>query len=201
MSCCKDVQTPEPVASLAIATDNKFWLIDATPDFTEQYNKARKEFPDHEFAGIFITHAHIGHYTGLMYLGKEAMNASKIPVYCLPRMAEFLKTNGPWSQLVDNENIVIKEIKAKTSISLSSQVSITPIAVPHRDEFSETAGYLIASQLKKTIYIPDIDKWDNWKESINDYVRLLDLIIIDGTFFAEGELPNRDMSTVPHSAG
>ena len=68
--------------------------LEATPDMTTQM-KALKEFsldgssetPD----GIFLSHAHIGHYTGLMYLGKEAMNAHKVPVYAMPRMSFFWK--------------------------------------------------------------------------------------------------------------
>ena len=50
--------------------------------------------------GIFLTHAHIGHYTGLMYLGREGLGGNKIKVYALKRMASFLRKNGPWDQLI-----------------------------------------------------------------------------------------------------
>jgi pyrroloquinoline quinone biosynthesis protein B len=196
--CCKDVTQPNLVASIAIATESKFWIIDATPDLPEQYAIAQKAFPDRAFSGIFLTHAHIGHYTGLMYLGKESMNAKGTPVYCMPRMAEFLKSNGPWSQLVDNKNIDIVPMKGNASISLSAKVSITPTTVPHRDEYSETVGYIISSQEKKGIYVPDIDKWDQWRESITGYVKMLDFAILDGTFYDGDEIPNRDMSEIPH---
>ncbi|HAW20562.1 MAG TPA: pyrroloquinoline quinone biosynthesis protein PqqB [Flavobacteriales bacterium] len=196
--CCKNVGRPNHVASIAIATETKFWIIDATPDLPAQYAMARNAFPDREFAGIFLTHAHIGHYTGLMYLGKESMNAQNTPVYCMPRMATFLESNGPWSQLVSNKNIDIVSITSNVSIPLSSTVSITPTSVPHRDEYSETVGFLVASQEKKGIYIPDIDKWDRWSESIAGYVKMLDFALLDGTFYDGEEIPNREMSEIPH---
>ena len=42
----------------------------------------------------------MGHYSGLMHLGREAANTSKVPVYAMPRMLEFLAKNGPWNQLL-----------------------------------------------------------------------------------------------------
>lgn len=196
--CCKDIEKSEPVASIAIASNDQFWIIDATPDFTQQLSMAQQEFPSSKFAGIFLTHAHIGHYTGLMYLGKEAMNTDSLPVYCMPRMAEFLRNNGPWSQLVDLGNIKIIEIENGKSTSLTSSISITPIEVPHRDEFSETVGYIAASQKKKALYVPDIDKWSKWSQSITNYAKMMDILLIDATFFNGDELPNRDMSEIPH---
>ena len=197
-SCCASVDNPETVASVAIAVDNQFWIIDATPDFTEQLAFAQKQYPDSKLAGIFLTHAHIGHYTGLMYLGREAMNADSLPIYCMPRMAKFLKSNGPWSQLIKLGNIKLVEIESSKSTSLNSKVSITAIDVPHRDEFSETVGYIIASQQKKAMYLPDIDKWSMWSQSITNYVKTLDILLLDATFYNDNELPNRDMSEIPH---
>eukprot|EP00957_Ditylum_brightwellii_P156501 11911053-Ditylum_brightwellii.AAC.1 len=70
-----------------------------------------KKTPD----GIFLTHAHIGHYTGLMYLGREALGAVDVPVYAMPRMRSFLKNNGPWSQLVSLGNINIQNLEEKSA--------------------------------------------------------------------------------------
>lgn len=197
-ACCDSITKPEAVASIAVSTENKFWIIDATPDFTEQLALAQHQYPTSTLAGIFLTHAHIGHYTGLMYLGREAMNTDSLPVYCMPRMAEFLRENGPWSQLVDLGNIKIIEIKAGQSTSISSLVSITSFEVPHRDEFSETAGYIVASSEKKALYIPDIDKWSKWSQPISNYVKRMDILLLDATFCNDEELPNRDMSEIPH---
>jgi pyrroloquinoline quinone biosynthesis protein B len=197
-SCCKAVKAKEGVASVAIQTEGKFWIIDATPDFTAQLQLAKDKFPGSKLEGIFLTHAHIGHYTGLMYLGKEAMNPDSLKVYCMPRMAEFLKNNGPWDQLMKNGNIKVIELKSNEGVRLGSYANITPIEVPHRDEYSETVAYMIASKKKKGIYIPDIDKWENWKISISDYLNFVDFALLDATFSNADELPGRDMKEIPH---
>lgn len=196
-SCCQNIDK-EMVSSLAIHEGNKFWLIDATPDFTKQLALAQLAYPESELAGIFLTHAHIGHYTGLMYLGREAMNTHQLPVYCLPRMAEFLKSNGPWKQLIELENIRLIELQPNQGISISGNVTITPIDVPHRDEYSETAAYIIASEEKKALYVPDIDKWDKWSMTLEGYLDFVDVALIDGTFFSGDELPGRNMDEIPH---
>ena len=111
-----------------------------------------KETPD----GIFLTHAHIGHYAGLMYLGKEAMDAKSIPVHVMPRMKTFLESNGPWSQLVNNHNIAIQELSNNEELKLTAKLSIVPFRVPHRDEYSETVGYTIIGPNKRALFIPKV---------------------------------------------
>ena len=75
-------------------------MIDATPDFAEQLHFLTSN-NIRELKGIFLTHAHIGHYTGLMHLGREVMGAKSTVVNVMPKMESFLRNNGPWSQLVD----------------------------------------------------------------------------------------------------
>ena len=108
-----------------------------------------------------MTHAHIGHYTGLMYLGREGLGGNKIKVYALKRMAAFLRKNGPWNQLIKLKNIDIQTISNKNFIKLSKNILVIPIKVPHRDEYSETVGYKIIVKTKKMLFIPDIDKWND----------------------------------------
>lgn len=192
----------EAVVSLGIVDlkAGKKWLVKATPDIGEQlftlnsFLPSRSMMPD----GIFLTHAHIGHYTGLMYLGREAAGASKIPVYAMPRMRQFLRSNAPWSQLVDLQNISISDLENETDLKLSASVSIRPFHVPHRDEFSETVGFEIKGANKSALFIPDIDKWGKWDKDLKEVVKKFDHVLIDATFFKNGELPNRDMSEVPH---
>ncbi|WP_435264339.1 MBL fold metallo-hydrolase [Tenacibaculum sp. nBUS_03] len=76
-------------------------------------------------------------------------------------------------------------------------MSVTPIQVPHRDEYSETVGYLINNTSKKALFIPDVDKWEKWDRSIVDYIKQVDVAFLDATFFKNGEI-NRDMNEVPH---
>lgn len=173
------------------------WIFDATPDFTDQVNRLNELQPGN-LSGIFLTHAHIGHYTGLMYLGKEAMNASQVPVYAMPGMQNFLQNNGPWNQLVSLKNISLQKLKADSTIWISDNISVTPLLVPHRDEFSETVGYSIRINNKNILYIPDIDKWQKWDRDIRALVSKYDYLFLDGSFYKEGELPGRNMSEIPH---
>ncbi len=181
--------------------NRKLWLFEATPDFKEQWHTLQVEahmknkmYPD----GIFVTHAHIGHYTGLMQLGREVMGAKNIPVYAMPRMAEYLTTNGPWSQLVSLNNISINPLHNDSTITISSNIKVTPFLVPHRDEYSETVGFKIESNNKKMLFIPDIDKWEKWNHSIVDEIKKVNIAFVDGTFYKDGELTGTSMKDVPH---
>jgi len=178
---------------------NKKYLFDATPDFPAQLYDLEMEASSerYELAGIFLTHAHIGHYTGLMFLGHEAMGASDVPVYAMPRMMDYLGTNGPWSQLVKYKNIVLSPLQNDKTESLG-RLKVTPFLVPHRDEYSETVGYRIDGPNKSAIFIPDINKWSAWETDLVALVKSVDYALLDATFFADGELPGRDMSKIPH---
>ena len=175
------------------------WVFDATPNLPDQFEMLKRATSDrsNRLDGIFLTHAHIGHYTGLMYLGRESMNSKDVKVYAMPRMAEMLRGNAPWSQLVELQNIVLEPLAKNAVVRLNGRVSVTPFLVPHRDEFSETVGYRIITDSKTAIFIPDIDKWEKWSTPITDVVRSADILFLDATFYADGEIP-RPMSEVPH---
>jgi len=190
------------VASIALIDpiSNENWIFDATPDFPKQLKllsnhlKQSSNLPN----GIFLTHAHMGHYTGLIHLGKEAMGTEKIPVYAMPIMKAYLKENGPWSQLVRLDNIRVNALYKDSTLVLNERISVTPIEVPHRDEYSETVGFVIQSISKKALFIPDIDKWSKWDHSIVDYIKNVDVALLDATFFKDGEIKGRSMGEIPH---
>lgn len=202
-SCCKeawrDVSIRKSPVCLAIYdhSNGHCWMVEATPDFKSQWQRMTRQSIVQP-KGILITHAHIGHYTGLMQLGKEAMNATGIPVYILPRMADFLSMNGPWSQLVNTGNIKLQPIIADTYYNLNPNIRFKSFTVPHRDEYSETAGFILEGPTKKLLFIPDIDKWSNWDQDMRILIQSVDFALIDGTFFQDGELENRDMASIPH---
>jgi pyrroloquinoline quinone biosynthesis protein B len=176
------------------------YLFEATPDIPTQLKKLSRisqggdELPD----GIFLTHAHIGHYSGLMYLGKEATNASEVTVYAMPRMKRFLENNGPWSQLVTNNNIVLSTMEDGAAVVLSNNLKVIPMLVPHRDEFSETVGFKIVGPRKTVLFIPDIDKWSKWEQDISEVLSEVDYAFLDATFYDGAELNTRDISEIPH---
>jgi len=187
--------------SIAVVNSDlkKYILFEATPDITFQLNNLKKNIFD-EFLlpeSIYITHAHIGHYTGLMYFGREALGAKDLMVKALPRMSNFLQNNGPWSQLIDINNIKIKEINFRSTTKELANIDITPVKVPHRDEYSETAGYIIKGKNKKALFIPDIDKWEKWDSDLSQLAKEFDFLLIDATFYDSNEL-NRDISEIPH---
>lgn len=176
------------------------YVFDATPDFREQLYVLHKIAPDGEYTldGIFLTHGHIGHYTGLMHLGHEASGSIGVPVYAMPRMREYLSGNGPWSQLVDYRNIRLIPIDDGQAARVSDRLSVTPMRVPHREEYTEAVGFRIEGPTRKAVFIPDIDKWERWDTDIRDIVRSVDYALIDATFFADGEIPGRSMEQIPH---
>jgi len=203
--CCKafyDGEVSKKLISclgLVDKTTKQKWIFDATPDMTQQIQDLKADHLDNGkvIDGVFLTHAHIGHYTGLMYLGFEAMGATNIPVYAMPKMKSYLELNGPWSQLVSMQNIQLKRMKHDSVMTLNSNLKVTPFLVPHRDEYSETVGYKIEGKHKSALFIPDINKWDLWKKSIVEEVKLVDYAFIDATFFNDGEIP-RPMADIPH---
>ena len=203
-SCCElawdKTELKKMVTSLAIVDpiSNQQWILDATPNITEQLHLLNKTSGMKNLEGIFITHAHIGHYTGLMYFGKEGMNTSKTPVFVMPKMKKFIEGNAPWSQLVNSKNISLNLMKNESFIQLNERIRITPFLVPHRDDYSETVGFKIQTKSKSSIFIPDIDKWEIWDRNILEEIRAVDYALIDATFFNGNELPGRDMADIPH---
>ena len=206
-NCCartwKEPERQRHVSCLVIVDpqSNQRWLIDATPDFKYQLHELDRIFPvdtSPGLDGIFITHGHIGHYSGLIHLGHEVIGTHQIPLYVMPRMAEFIRKNAPWNLLVRLENICIEELTNMHTVQLNNRLSIQPIQVPHRGEYTETVGYKIEGTRRKILYLPDIDKWSHWDESVEDYIQESDIAYLDATFFADREIPGRNMANIPH---
>lgn len=199
--CCKNIDSCKKIVSLGLIdkASKKQFLVEASPDISSQI-KILNEFSGNKnpVDGIMLSHGHIGHYSGLMFLGKEAKNSSNIPVYAMPRMKLFLEKNGPWSQLVRLKNIEIKELFDQKETTLTNKISIIPYQVPHRDEYSETIGFKIIGPNKTAIFIPDIDKWEKWKIDIVEMIKQVDYAFIDGTFWDPAEVNNRNIAEIPH---
>lgn len=180
------------------------WLFEATPDFKEQLHRLDEIAPREEvpgLAGIFLTHGHIGHYTGLVHLGREAIGARAVPVYAMPRMKAFLEGNGPWELLVRLGNVALRPLADLETVRLNPRLAVTPILVPHRDEYTETVAFEIRGPRRAVLFLPDIDKWerlDGEGRSIEQILARVDVAYLDGSFFEDGEIPGRDMSEIPH---
>lgn len=198
-TCCSTSSVTRYVSSIMVSNQESktSYIFDASPDLAKQLSFMKDKISEN-LKGIFLTHAHIGHYSGLMYLGRESFNSKNIPVYAMPRMKKFLETNGPWDQLVSLNNIKINSIINEREIIVEKELIVKPIEVPHRDEYSETVGYIIKGPNRSAIYIPDIDKWYKWDKSIVDLIRSVDYAFIDATFYDEKEINYRDISEIPH---
>jgi pyrroloquinoline quinone biosynthesis protein B len=202
----RDPRLRRRVACLGLIDDvsGQRFLIDATPDLPLQLaslnaaEPARRVERRRPVDGILLTHAHIGHYTGLMYLGREALDARRVPVYATPRMARFLRGNAPWSQLVALEEIEIHELEPGVDLRLTPRLSVVARRVPHRAELSDTVGYEVRGPSRRLLYVPDIDKWERWDERLEDAVGRVDVALLDGTFLDAAEIPGRSIGEIPH---
>jgi len=205
--CCQaawaDPSLGHLVASLGIVDprSGKRWIIDASPDLGKQLHALDALQPraagSAPLDGIFLTHAHSGHYTGLVHLGRETMGSVGLPLFAMPRMSEFLRRNGPWSQLVELDNVTLQPLEDAQPIQLSDDLSIEPFLVPHRDEFSETVGFLVRGSSRSIAWLPDIDAWERWHRPIEDLIQSVDVAFIDGTFWDASEL-SRDIGEISH---
>ena len=196
------------VASLAIhlPKTGHVYLVDATPDLPAQIEAIHAFRPPQgkvdraPVDGVLLTHAHIGHYLGLAHLGFESLNAKGIPVWASPRMAAYLRANGPWSQLVRLENIALREFQPGQPFDLEAGISVKAIQVPHRDEYSDTMAFLIRGPQKTLLYVPDTDSWKAWPKPLTDVLRdeKVDIALLDGTFYSPDELPDRNVTKIKH---
>lgn len=195
------------VSSLLVVDprQGKRWLIDATPDLPEQLLLADAAAPRSAqggrpalFDGIFLTHAHVGHYTGLLHLGREVYGSQATPVHASRRMSEFLTDNGPWSLLVEAQHLELQPIEPEQWVDLAEDLRVRAFVVPHRDEFSDTLGFEVQGPSARLLFIPDIDKWGVDSVPIEERLARVDHALLDGSFFAEGEIPGRAMAEIPH---
>lgn len=199
-------------ASLALvdpATGER-WLFEATPDFREQLHALDRLAPPRGaagtaaapgLAGIFLTHAHVGHYAGLIHLGREIIGARGVPVHAMPRLRAFLSAHGPWDQLVRLGNVEPRPLAEGVPVRLNARLTVTPFLVPHRDEYSETVGFRITGPRRTAVFLPDIDKWERWQAAgtrVEAVVAGADVAYLDGTFYRDGEVPGRAMAEIPH---
>ena len=137
-ACCQN-QWLNPkkkfVSSIAVVdeSEKKQWIIDASPEIKFQTKLLKEKTNIKNIEGVFLTHAHIGHYTGLMYYGNEAAGSRDLKVYAMPKMKKFLEKNGPWNHLLKQRNIKLIKLSKNNTINISANLKIKPFLVPHRE--------------------------------------------------------------------
>ena len=185
---------PSSIAAVCKETKS-FWLFDATPDIKHQIHLLKCY--DAYLSGIFLTHAHIGHFAGLTSLGLEIMNLMNIPVYVMPYMKKFLLESPFLASLIESNVIKIKSIEECKIIDVGP-FGIEAFNVPHRNELSETVGFRVSGDSKSIIYLPDIDSWEGWEGKLLTLVSENDYLLIDGTYYDKNEIKSRNIDKIPH---
>jgi len=201
----RDPARARRVAALALVTADGVRLVDAAPDLPAQLHAladvrrpGRGSVDRTPIDGILLTHAHVGHYLGLAWLGFEAIAAEGVPVHASAKMGAYLRGSGPWSQLVTQRDIVLHELVPGVEVKFAD-VEVVPFLVPHRDEFSDTLGFRFVGPRATVVYVPDTEPWSRWPHAtIEDELRDVDVALLDGSFYSSGELPGRPVESIGH---
>ena len=194
-----DVEYRRLAPSIAVYSEEAgfCYVIDASPDFAPQMELLEETLGPvtrpgkAPLSGILLTHAHIGQYPGLLVLGKEVLDEKSMPVYCTSSMASLLSTSPPFSLLIQNGNIGIREIEPGRELAIDG-VRFKPLAVPHRGEITDTVGFVIEAG-RKAVYVPDTDEWT---AGVLAEISRSDIALIDGTFYSRDEIGR--FGDVPH---
>jgi len=194
------------VASLALVEPRaeRLYLVDATPDITRQIDLIpeasfrRRAGERRPFDGIFLTHAHIGHYDGLAVLGNEGLGIQDVPVYCTEAMADFLASNDPWGFMVRQGRIRPTPLPLDRWHRVDEHLEVQLWKVPHRDELADTVGFVFRGPSGSLLYLPDINAWRLWSRDLADAVANVDVALLDASFWSLDELPGRALEDIPH---
>ncbi len=179
--------------SLAVLSeDGRCLILDVSPDIKQQEERLLKLQRYRDIDAIALTHAHIGHYAGLVHFGREAANTRGIPCYCTKSMAAFLGKHAPWEQLLKLGNLEMRSLEKPAEVWPG--LTLTAYKVPHRAEYTDTIALSINGKL---LYVPDIDDWEAWPRA-REIVSAHEVSLLDATFYSAEELPGRDMREVPH---
>lgn len=178
-------------------------LIEATPAVEEQLallhrlagSPARGRAP---IDAVLITHAHLGHYLGLAWFGREVCATRGLPVFVTARMADFLSAHAPWKQLVALSQIELRRFAPGTTFSPMPGLQVEAIAVPHRDEFSDTVAFKLKGPRRCVLFVPDVDAWHRQGDLLPRLLEGVDVAFVDGTFWDAAELPERARPEIPH---
>ncbi len=184
------------VASIAVVgATGRTLLVDATPDLTAQLALLAAETGRDRLVPdvIALTHAHIGHYLGLAWLGKEAMDARRVPVHGTARMLAFLRKNRPWSHLVERGEIDLQPLQPGEPFAFDG-VEIHAFLSPHRGEDTDTLAFELRGPTRRLVYVSDADVLGGLAERLKE----ADVALVDGTFWSKDELPHRDILAVRH---
>lgn len=180
-------------ASAGIVSGDHLALIDAASAFEEQYHRLWERSERGRAVNgvrygapeiVVLTHAHTGHYTGLWQLDRSVLAARETRVLCPPSVHAFLAKQEPWAGMVRERFIVLEPMTLDTGFEMLPGVTLTAVEVPHRAEWdTDTVALIVAGAHHSSLYLPDIDSWDEWQHDIADIVGGVDAAFVDGCFW------------------
>ena len=182
---------------------NKLLLVEATPAIEPQVDLLHEVAGGQERGrqpvdGVLTTHAHLGHYLGLAWFGREVAGSREVPLHCSPRFADFVRSNAPWRQLVKLKQLDVRPFVVGESFAPWPGLAVSPIAVPHRDEFSDTMAFVLQGPSRRLLFVPDVDAWEKAPGLLERLLAGVDVAYLDGTFYDGRELPDRPLDEIPH---
>jgi pyrroloquinoline quinone biosynthesis protein B len=188
------------VVSLGIIDDRAElrYLVEATPDLPRQWEDLLDPGRRLRIDGLVLTHAHAGHYAGLLHLGKEGAEVWGLPLWMTNSMASFLRGNAPWSALLDAGMLAQRALEPDRPVRLSEDAALVPFLVPHRAEYTDTLGFEIRGPDGTLLCVTDADDWTSWADDLRDRCARAKVVLLDATFFSSDELPGRDIAEIPH---
>ena len=100
--------------------------------------------------------------------------------------------------MVDEGRLVFPLVQMDEWHRVDDTLSVKLILVPHRHEFSDTVAFVFRGARRSLLYVPDIDRWEDWHVRIEDLVEEVDVALIDGSFYSPAEVPGRNIEDIPH---
>lgn len=178
-------------------------LIEATPRIEEQvallhdlafvHGRGRQPVD-----AVLTTHAHLGHYLGLAWFGREVAGSKQLPLHASPRFCAFVREHAPWRQLVAQGQLAPQPFVVGEPFAPWPGLQVTAFAVPHRDEWSDTMAFVVRGPNRAVLFVPDVDAWEQSPGLLGRLLDGVDTAYLDGTFYDGRELPDRDLSEIPH---
>lgn len=177
-------------------------MLDASPDIRHQTRDLLRSerFPagrETPFDAIALTHGHMGHYAGLVHLGKESGDPRDVTLLATGKMHSFLRGNEPWRVLYTRRNVK-PDTFGLGAIRIDEHITVDAITVPHRAEYTDTAAISVRLDGEPWfLYLPDIDAWADWRNA-EETIASHQVCLVDATFSSIDELPDRDITEIRH---
>lgn len=192
-----------PPVSLGILSGERMAMVDATDGFEEQLAMLWDRNPQSKFheaerfpapEAVVLTHAHVGHYAGIWQFDRSVLAARSVGVTGPPETITMLRQHEPWKAIEHEGHIRFEPGVFNVPFALLPDVDVTMYPVPHRSEWgTDTAALAIRGPKRSLLYLPDIDRWDEWDRDLGATIQEFDVVMLDGCFWVA---PPRE--GVPH---